>query len=317
MIVKWHGKESSPVTLNGGGPQGATIGIIEYISQATNNTESIDEDMKFKYIDDLSFLEIVNLISIGLSSYNFKQHVASDISCHNQFIDPKNLESQNHLNEVNKWTQENKMELNTKKCQVMIFNYTRKYQFNTRLSIEDEILSIVKEVKLLGVVITDDLSWNRNTSYLVKKANSRMRILHKLCEFSIPVKEMVIIYIAYIRSVCEQSCTVWHSSLTQENSTDLERIQKTSLKIILKDNYCSYESALNQSQLEELSVRREKLCLGFAQKGLKNEHLKSLLVENNLKTEFRQQEKYNVMHAYTDRLKNSAIVYMQRLLNKI
>ena len=79
MVVKWHGTLSSLRELNGGGPQGALWGILEYLSQTNNNTDFISPEMKFKFIDDRSILEIINLLSIGLSSYNFKSHVASDI----------------------------------------------------------------------------------------------------------------------------------------------------------------------------------------------------------------------------------------------
>ena len=39
-------------------------------------------------------------------------------------------------------------------------------------------LEVVDEAKLLGVVIDSDLKWDKNTRYLVKKANKRMRMLH-------------------------------------------------------------------------------------------------------------------------------------------
>ena len=35
-------------------------------------------------------LEIVNLISIGIASYNFKAHVASDIGIGNNYLPPEN-----------------------------------------------------------------------------------------------------------------------------------------------------------------------------------------------------------------------------------
>ena len=46
--------------------------------------------------------------------------------------------------------------------------------------------------------------------------------------------DLKIIYVSFIRSLLEQSCTVWHSGLTQENTNDLERVQKCALKINLK-----------------------------------------------------------------------------------
>ena len=86
MTVKWHGCLSNPRRINGGGLQRATIGILEYLSQSNNNTDFIDIQDKFKFVDDLTVLEIVNLISVGLTSYNTNNHIPSDISTDNHFI---------------------------------------------------------------------------------------------------------------------------------------------------------------------------------------------------------------------------------------
>ena len=122
----------------------------------------------------------------------------------------------------------------------MIFNFTRNFQFSTRLELENEVTEIIRETKLLGVVINDQLTWDSNTHSLVKRSNARLRLLHKLVEFSIPHEDLVTIYVLYIRSILEQSCQLWHSGLTLENITDLERVQKNSLKITLKEEYISY-----------------------------------------------------------------------------
>ena len=39
------------------------MGMLEYLSQTNDNTDFIDPDDKFEFIDDLSILEIINLIS--------------------------------------------------------------------------------------------------------------------------------------------------------------------------------------------------------------------------------------------------------------
>ena len=51
----------------------------------------------------------------------------------------------------------------------MIFNFSKKHQFTTKLSVESESIELVKEVKLLGTYLTEDLKWNKNTSEIVKK----------------------------------------------------------------------------------------------------------------------------------------------------
>ena len=64
----------------------------------------------------------------------------------------------------------------------------------------------------------------------------------------------------------EQSATVWHSSLTEENKSDLERVQKSALKIILGDRYRSYKNALCILDIETSNDRRQKMCLNFGLK---------------------------------------------------
>ena len=54
MSVKWHGQRSVPRILKGGGPQGATLGLIEYLSQSNNSADVVDVKDRFKFVDDLS-----------------------------------------------------------------------------------------------------------------------------------------------------------------------------------------------------------------------------------------------------------------------
>ena len=96
MVVKWKGHQSTPRPLPGGGPQGGTLGIEEYLSQTNDNVDFLDPDEKFKFIDDLSILELINLISIGLASYNCKNHVPSDIATDNSYLDASDFKSQGY-----------------------------------------------------------------------------------------------------------------------------------------------------------------------------------------------------------------------------
>ena len=124
MSVKWHGCRSVPKPINGGGPQGATLGILEYLAQSNNSADCVNEVDRFKFIDDLTILEIVNLLTVGLSSFNIKQQVPADIPLHNQYIPSENLQSQVWLNQINDWTVNQKMLINEKKTKTIIFNFT-------------------------------------------------------------------------------------------------------------------------------------------------------------------------------------------------
>ena len=318
MSVKWRGHRSEARKINGGGPQGATIGILEYLAQSNKSAECVSEANRFRFIDDLSVLEIINLLTVGLTSFNIKGHVPSHIPSHNQFIPPENLESQKWLNQINQWTKEQKMMINEQKTKNIIFNFTRKYQFTTRLTINDEPIEELKSTRLLGTVIQSDLNWDMNTAEIVRKANARMQLLRKIVSFGAPIQDLKQIYILFIRSLLEQSATVWHSSLSLQNITDIERVQKSACKLILGEKYENYQNALLQLDMLTLSERREELCINFAKKCVKNPKTASMFPLNTKKhgMNTRKFEKYHVEHANHERFRKSAIIYMQNLLNQ-
>ena len=97
MKVKFNGELSDFLALIGGGPQGTLLGQIEYLVQSNDNTENIPEEDRFKYIDDLSVLQLICMTGL-LLSYDFHQHVASDIGIDDKFQPPESFKMQNHIN---------------------------------------------------------------------------------------------------------------------------------------------------------------------------------------------------------------------------
>ena len=152
-------------------------------------------------MDDLSILEIVDLLTVGITSYNLKMHVPSDVAVHNQFIPASNLKSQDWLEKINQWTAEQKMLINEKKTMSLIFNFTEKYQFSTRLFLNDEMLEVLESTKLLGTIISNDLSWDLNTLNIVKKANARMELVRKVASFGASEDDLKNIYFLFVMSL--------------------------------------------------------------------------------------------------------------------
>ena len=181
--------------------------------------------------------------------------------------------------------------------------------------VQGDPIEVIGKTRLLGTIITSDLRWEQNTSHIVIKANSRMELIRKASSFGASIDDLKTIYKLFVRSQLEQSAVVWSSSLSDQNKADLERVQRSALKIILGPKYRGYRNALNLETLEE---RRENLCLRFAKKCVRNDKTKSMFPLNKkahiMKT--RDFEKFEVQHANTDRLRKSAIIYMQNLLNK-
>ena len=209
------------------------------------------------------------------------------------------------------------MIINEKKTKTMIINFTENFKFTTRLKLKDENVEVIESTRLLGTIISNDLKWDLNTAAIVRKANARMELLRRAASFGPPIEDLKDIYVLFVRIILEQSATVWHSSITAENSSDLERVQKSALKVILKEKYSNYQNALAQIGIESLESRREDLCLNFARKCVKNKKLVHMFPENpkphGMNT--RHEERYEVQFANKDRLNNSPIIYMQNLLN--
>ena len=76
-----------------------------------------------------------------------------------------------------------------------------------------------------------------------------MELLRTISTFSPSDEDMKNIYILFIRSLLEQSAPVWHSSLTQQDSAALERVQKSAVRIILGNSYVGYKKSLKKSSI--------------------------------------------------------------------
>ena len=90
--------------------------------QTNQNEDIVPQEDRFKWVDDLTVLEKINLINIGLSSYNFKQHVASDVPIEGYHVNGQDTKSQEYLNKINSWTVDHKMDINQKKTKAMLIN---------------------------------------------------------------------------------------------------------------------------------------------------------------------------------------------------
>ena len=313
--MKFNGEISDILTLIGGGPQGTLLGGLEYLVQSNDNADTISADDKFRYIDDLSLLQLV-LISGLLVEYDFHQHVASDIATDMKDLPADTYNIQSNINNIAQWTDRNLMKLNEAKCKFMIFTRTKE-NFTTRLSVNNQSLERISVMQLLGVWISEDLSWDKNCQEICRKAYSRLSMITKLKYLGVSTKDLLDIYILFIRSVTEYCSVVFHSSLTQQQNNKLEKIQKTCLKVIYGDEYEDYESALAKSGLQKLSERRLKRCLDFSLKCLSNPKMRKMFPENpNFSERIRHSEMFSVNFASTNSYKQSAIPFCQRLLNK-
>ena len=208
------------------------------------------------------------------------------------------------------------MAINQAKTKVMIFNMTRMLQFPPELSLaENEFLEVVEEAKVLGVILSSDLKWTKNTDFIVQKALKNMWVLRRMKNLGFDDHILKDIYQKEIRAVLEFAVPVWTGALTDRDSEKIENIQKKVFKIILKNRYSNYQDACEQLKCETLRDRRMKLCLKFAKKELKKENTIFNKFEPKTKTRHTHKKLVQEFSCLTDRYFKSSLPFLSRLLN--
>ena len=122
------------------------------------------------------------------------------------------------------------------------------------------------------------------------------------------------IYCAMTRSVLEYSSNVYHSQMNNRQNNELERIQKRCLRLIYgydKD----YKELLELSGLKTLKQRREEAFSKFANKTAKNPKYGHWFPLKEKRRHTRGGNTYKEETAVGNRLYNSPIYAMRRLLN--
>ena len=333
MIVRYKGQQSSIKDLPGGGPQGTLLGLLLFLvlindagfkGQMNNAGElltskrnlKIANEIHLKYVDDLTLAEVINLPENLVHLQPNERPLPDCYHSRTGHVLPGNNSAvQGQLIKTMEYCEQNEMVINLKKSKVMLFNPCRSIDFMPKLELENTELELVEQMKLLGVLIRSDMKWTDNTEYMVGRAYKKLWVIRRLKGLGAGPSELVDMYSKQVRSVLELAVPAWHGAITQADSNDIERVQKCALHIILGDSYEGYRNALELSNLESLESRRDKLCLKFAKKAVKNDkHTNWFIPKADLPTR-QVQNKYRKVVARTGRLMTSPISYLTNLLN--
>ena len=219
------------------------------------------------------------------------------------------------LKEIEQYAIKNKMKLNIPKTKLMLFNPCKSKDFMPEFQIENTRIELVEQTRLLGVVLTSNLSWSANTDSIVERCQKKMWTLRRLKKLGANKDDLIEIYIKQIRSIAEFAVPVWNSSLTGDDVASLERIQKTALNIILGEQYESYTSSLKTAALMKLSTRRRKMCIKFAKRAQKHSKFTKWFKPNTRRTPRLKQPRFCPVIAKKERFRKSPLSYLTTLLN--
>ena len=218
--------------LNGAMPQGSWLGPLSFLVLV----DDLNVDcLIHKYVDDTTLTELFSAQQQPSNMSHFFQ----------QLMD---------------WADNNDMVVNFNKTKEMIMGPPSK----TSLLPPLQSIERVNTVKLLGVTLDTNFSWDTHVDAILTKATQRLYFLKQLRRAGVPPAQLLHFYMAVIRPVLEYAAPVWHHLLTKAHTDQIEAIQRRALRIAFSfTNDMPYTNALHCANIPSLSDRREQLSRKF------------------------------------------------------
>merc|ERR1712055_883548 len=273
------------------------------------------------------FTALIHAITFIVSTYKF----VDDKTFVHSFTDDCTPFLQRVLDTEAAETKANKMVLNKSKSSAITFNFSTNNSVPQNLLLKGNTLNSVSSINLLGVTISDDLRWKENTALICKKGNKKFYILRDLGKGHRKTELLLSTWKVLLRPITEYAAPLWHSGLSESDIPKLKSLKKKAVGMILgtiyldhkryyrvNGNPVSYKSALTHLNLLTLTERREALTTKFAIQNFKNERHKDFFeIKSNIRHCSRLKPIIKEHTCNTERLKNSAIPFMTRILNKM
>ena len=130
----------------------------------------------------------------------------------------------------------------------LLFQFHRNRIPFDKINLSTGYPNLVRQAKILGVTVRDDLRWSTHIFNIIKKANKRVFVIVQLKRAKIP-----------LRPVLEYACEVFHFALPKYLSDNIERVHRRITSIIFPG--LPYSERLEKANLTLLSDRRRHACL--------------------------------------------------------
>lgn len=198
-----------------------------------------------------------------------------------------------NLENLRKWLNFNKICLNTSKSHFMVVTHKRIDRDEQAVIIGSEQIERVDEIKYLGVIIDDRLSFMSHLDYIKKKLNSKLALFRRL-DSDLNAENKILLYKSLVAPHFEY-CSSILFCLSDSNIQELQKMQNKFMRNILKMNrFTSSDFMLDalcfQSVKQRLTFNMMKMFYKI-ENGLMPKYLQRYLKKNNTRYNYSSRRK--------------------------
>ena len=237
QCVKIRDIKSSWLTLKRGIPQGSCLGPLLFNIFVNDLVLNVSNATLFNYADD-------NTLSVCDANVDV---VVELLRC-------------DTVNTM-KWFADNYMQANPDKFQVMFMKTSHSHvALPTEFKIDDICISTSDNVKLLGVLIDNNLNFDEHVKALCKKASSQLKVLFRF-KSMIGAHEKETMYRTFIMSNFNFCPVVWNFC-SKSSARKIEKIQERALRYMTGNLTMTYEQLLQHTGYKAMHLQRLK-CIAI------------------------------------------------------
>ena len=209
QMVKYGNGTSRLYPMKIGVPQGSILGPLLFTLFMNDLPRVVCDSQVVLYADDTT------IYSGSRYPSNIQVNLARD------------------LRSIEKWFGDNKLKLNAGKTEYMLITngHNRVYYRSIKVKVGGKIISEKEKVKVLGVWLSNDLSWDAHTGYLINNLKFAFRSFCRSCKL-LSTDSRKLLYNAVIASRLNYCDSVW-DVCGVNNKNRLQTIQNRCARVVL------------------------------------------------------------------------------------
>ena len=221
QFTSMNKSESGKTEVKYGVPQWSVLGPLLFILFINDLHKNIECSTVHQFSDDTNML----LVEKSLKKLNSK-HINRDLKL------------------VVEWIRANKLSLNTKKTDLVIFKYRNKtITKNLNFRISGQKIRPTSQVKYLGVTLQNDLHLATHLENLRKKLSHTIGLLSKIRHY-VPKHFLQTLYYSLFNSHLIYACEIWGQNQTNHLFKKLLLLHKKAIRITNFQSQTSFSNNL-------------------------------------------------------------------------